>query len=108
MVQVFLNLGLNAIEAMPGGGTLTVRTRANGEEIRIDFADTGVGISNEIHSKIFDPFFTTKDDGLGLGLYNIRNIADAHDGRIEVESSPGKGSLLTVILPVRTPRESPH
>lgn len=108
LVQVFLNLGLNALEAMPHGGVLTVKTYTGEGEIRIEFADTGAGMDRELRSKIFDPFFTTKDSGLGLGLCIVHNIIDAHGGRIEVESSPAEGSLFTVNLPIRTPGELSH
>lgn len=101
LVQVLLNLGLNAIEAMPNGGTLTVRTSAAAGEIRVSFADTGEGMSEEVYSKIFTPFFTSKENGLGLGLCIAHSIISAHDGRIEVQSKPGAGSVITVVLPIR-------
>ncbi len=103
LIQVFINLGINALEAMPDGGTLTVKTHTVAGEIWIEFADTGVGITSHSNSKIFAPFFTTKDNGLGLGLYIVHNIVDAHDGRIEARSNDGGGSQFTVILPIRTP-----
>lgn len=105
LIQVFMNLGINAIEAMPDGGTLTVKTYTDNGEIRIEFADTGVGITSHSNSEIFAPFFTTKDNGLGLGLYIVHNIVDAHDGRIHAMSNEGGGSRFTVILPIRTPGE---
>lgn len=64
-----------------------------------------MGIDDETRLKIFDPFSTTKDNGLGLGLYIVHGIVDAHDGRIEVDSTPGVGTLFTVVLPIRTPAE---
>jgi signal transduction histidine kinase len=102
LLQVFLNLGLNALEKMPQGGTLSIRTRATQGEIKISFSDTGEGMSEEVISKIFTPFFSTKQQGLGLGLYIAYNIINAHDGRIEVQSKVGVGTVITVILPVRS------
>ena len=107
LIQVFLNLGLNALEAMPGGGALTVRSHLGAGGIRIDFQDTGDGMSDEISSKIFDPFFSTKEKGMGLGLCLAHNIVDAHGGRINVESTPKEGSTFTVVLPVRTHETGP-
>lgn len=99
--QVFLNLGLNALEKMPHGGTLTVRTSTAADQIEVSFIDTGEGMSEEIASKIFTPFFSTKEQGLGLGLYIAHNIINAHGGRIKVRSKPGAGTVITLILPVR-------
>ena len=102
LLQVFLNLGLNALEKMPQGGTLLVRTKVVLDEIRISFSDTGEGMSEEVVSKIFTPFFSTKQQGLGLGLYIAYNIINAHVGRIKVKSKVGFGTIITVILPVRS------
>lgn len=99
--QVFLNFGLNALEKMPHGGTLTVRTTASRGEIKVSFADTGEGMSKEVLSKIFTPFYTTKENGLGLGLYISQNIISAHGGRIEVQSKLNVGTTVAVLLPVR-------
>ena len=100
--QVFLNLILNAVQAMPGGGDLTVRTVLD-KEARIVFTvqDTGVGIAPENLPHIFDPFFTTKEvgQGTGLGLSVSYGIIKKHGGRITVDSAPGKGSTFAVILP---------
>jgi two-component system, sporulation sensor kinase E len=99
--QVFLNLVLNAIEAMPDGGHLEVRTRATQEPagVCISFADSGCGIAADALSQLFDPFYTTKADGLGLGLYVSNNIVEEHGGRIEVESKIEKGTTFDVWLP---------
>ncbi len=102
LLQVFLNLGLNALEKMPQGGTLLIKTRVAKGEIIVSFSDTGEGMSEEVISKIFTPFFSTKQQGLGLGLYIAYNIINAHDGRINVQSKVGTGTIITVVLPVRS------
>jgi signal transduction histidine kinase len=102
--QVFTNISLNAIQAMPLGGTLTVQTLLSEDkkELGIFFADTGSGISKENMKKLFTPFFTTKDKGkgVGLGLTISYGIVKRHEGRIEVKSELGKGSQFTVWLPL--------
>jgi len=100
LLQVFLNLGLNALDKMPDGGTLSIKTAAEKNIIRISFSDTGEGMTDETISKIFTPFFSTKQQGLGLGLYIANNIINAHSGNITVKSKIGAGSVITVILPV--------
>jgi len=99
--QAFVNIALNACEAMEGGGTLTVASRFLPEEgvVEVEFADTGVGIPPEHLSKIFDPFFTTKEKGTGLGLSVVYGIVDRHGGRIEVKSWVGKGTSVIVRFP---------
>jgi two-component system NtrC family sensor kinase len=98
--QVFLNLALNACEAMPEGGTLTVTTSVEKQWAIISFGDTGCGIKKEDLEKIFDPFYTTKPvgKGTGLGLSVSYGIIEQHEGRLEVESCEGKGTTFTVIL----------
>jgi two-component system NtrC family sensor kinase len=99
--QVFLNLFLNAMEAMPDGGTLGIRaTHADGS-VRVAVRDTGSGISPEHLDKIFEPFFTTKEagEGTGLGLSVSYSIVEKHGGRLEVESQAGQGTTFTVTLP---------
>ena len=105
LMHVLLNLGLNALEAMPNGGALTVGTHTDGEHIRIVFTDTGEGMTEEVRSKVFNAFFSTKDEGMGLGLSIAQNIAHAHRGRIETESQPGQGTSFTVWLPILTPAD---
>jgi signal transduction histidine kinase len=103
MRQVFLNIILNAIQAMPGGGELRVDTRNcgdNGQEgVEIRITDTGVGIPEELGKKVFQPFFTTKNEGTGLGLAIVYGIVREHNGRIDVESEVGKGTTFTIFLP---------
>jgi len=101
--QVFTNLIMNAIQAMPEGGTLTIRTSASDTQVKIDVQDTGIGISPENMRKLFTPFFTTKREvkGVGLGLAVSYGIIQRHRGRIEVQSKEGKGTTFTVYLPLR-------
>ncbi|WP_298270365.1 cache domain-containing protein [Geobacter sp.] len=103
--QVAINLILNAGAAMTKGGTLTVKTAPDGEGyVRVVFSDTGAGIAREDQEKIFEPFFTTKARGTGLGLAITKQIVEMHHGRIIIESEVGKGTDVTVRLPV-TPEE---
>ncbi len=102
--QVFVNIILNAAEAMTKGGVLTVTsgTSSSGEYLVIKIADTGPGISEEVRERIFDPFYTTKEHGTGLGLSISYGIVEQHGGTISVESSLGKGSTFVIQLPVLT------
>jgi two-component system NtrC family sensor kinase len=99
--QVFLGLAANALEAMEGRGTLTIRTRVVRGEVEVEFEDEGPGIPDEVLPRVFDPFFTTKPpgQGTGLGLAIAQGIAADHGGRLEVTSRPGKGSAFRVVLP---------
>jgi two-component system, NtrC family, sensor kinase len=97
--QVFLNLILNALDAMPNGGTLTVRTLAGSTVALVEVQDTGVGIPTAVRERLFEPFFTTKPTGTGLGLSISAHIVTQHGGQIEVESQEGQGSLFRVMLP---------
>ena len=101
--QVYINLILNAIQAMPEGGRLTIRTGTDGNWFKTEVQDTGYGISPENMRKLFKPFFTTKDKGkgVGLGLFVCSEIIRRHQGRIEVQSKKGKGTTFTVYLPLR-------
>lgn len=98
--QVFLNLLLNALDAMPNGGKIWVVTRNEGQAVRIQISDSGVGIESENLDKIFEPFFTTKPagKGTGLGLAVSHRIIEAHGGKIEVESQKSKGTTFTITL----------
>jgi signal transduction histidine kinase len=100
MKQVFMNLIKNAGEAMPDGGTLTVRTRREGPMLHVEVADTGCGISPENQARLFHEFFTTKDRGYGLGLHIVDTIVKRHGGTIEVESQVGEGTTFTLRLPI--------
>jgi two-component system, NtrC family, sensor kinase len=102
--QVFLNLFINAIQAMLDGGSLTIRAypSQDGEWLKVEVRDTGIGIAAEHLSRIFDPFYTTKQvgRGTGLGLSVTYGIVEKHGGHLEVESQKGKGSTFTVVLPL--------
>ena len=102
--QVILNLLLNAIQAMPGGGELTIGSRfsKDGFWAELTIRDSGPGIPPGDMDKLFDPFFSTKDGGIGLGLSIAHRIIDQHRGKIEVESSPGTGTLFVISLPAFT------
>jgi two-component system, cell cycle sensor histidine kinase and response regulator CckA len=117
--QVFMNLCVNARDAMPSGGTLTISTSVTGREglpprftqapaeryLAIGIADTGTGMDEKTRAKIFDPFFTTKgpSKGTGLGLALVHSIMQNHKGMIDVESAPGKGTVFRLYLPVAAP-----
>ena len=106
--QVFVNVILNAAEAMTKGGSLTIRSvrAADGQSIVVSLSDTGPGIPEEVRERIFDPFYTTKEHGTGLGLSISYGIVEQHGGTISVDSSLGKGSIFTIQLPILT-SESP-
>jgi signal transduction histidine kinase len=94
------NVVLNAFQAMPHGGKLTVRTKEIDNRFCIIVEDNGVGISEEKAARIFDPFFTTKSKGLGLGLALTKRVVEEHKGKVEFRSNEGKGSALAILLPV--------
>lgn len=105
LIQVLMALCLNALDAMADGGRLTIRTGrsiTNDREVFVSVADTGTGIAPRIQARIFDPFFTTKSvgRGTGLGLSICYGLVEAHHGRIEVQSEPGRGSVFSVLLPI--------
>jgi two-component system NtrC family sensor kinase len=102
MNQVFLNLITNAAQAIDGDGTLTIESKVVSNHVEISFADTGCGIPDDILPKIFDPFFTTKPvgEGTGLGLSIVHKILKGHGGSIKVRTTPKKGSVFTLTLPV--------
>jgi signal transduction histidine kinase len=109
LYRAFVNLFSNAVQAMPEGGLLKVRTTVmNGKgaaprlELRIQ--DTGPGIPRDLWGKIFNPFFTTREKGTGLGLAIVRSVIDSHQGEIEVESRNGEGTTMIIRLPLSASR----
>ena len=100
MERVFYNLVLNAAQATPAGGAVTVKIRAAGDTAEVAVIDRGAGIEPKNLKSIFNPFFTTKPEGVGLGLAIVAKIVDEHGGKIAVESEPGKGSIFRVLLPM--------
>jgi signal transduction histidine kinase len=105
--QVLVNLAVNAVQAMPAGGKLTLRTARSDDRISLVVEDTGTGMDEKVLKMIFMPFFTTKEvgQGLGLGLAVVHGIVSGHRGSIKVQSRPGEGSRFEVILPVSGPAE---
>ncbi len=99
--MAFLNIIQNAVQAMPNGGRLTVKSGVQYGKIFIEITDSGSGIPKEIGDRIFNPFFTTKDHGTGLGLAIVHKIIEAHDGKIEFKSRHGKGTTFIIRLPIK-------
>lgn len=99
--RVFSNLLLNALDAMRDGGTITLRTRSQGENIGIEIADTGSGLTPEERSRIFTPYYTSKQHGTGLGLAIVQSVISDHKGSVSVESELGKGTTFKINLPKR-------
>jgi signal transduction histidine kinase len=97
--QAFLNLAINACQAMPNGGSLRLVCAAARKQVEVRVEDTGVGIPPENLEKIFDLYFTTKHHGTGIGLSMVYRIIQLHDGEIEVRSTPGRGTTFRVLLP---------
>jgi two-component system NtrC family sensor kinase len=97
-----VNLVVNAIQAMPEGGTLRIATRAAGSHVVLTVEDTGVGMDRAVLEKVFTPFFTTKDihEGTGLGLPVVHGIVTSHGGTICVHSTPGQGTRFEICLPM--------
>jgi signal transduction histidine kinase/PAS domain-containing protein len=99
--DIFTNLIFNAVDAMPEGGGITIQTQMAGDQVRIIFSDTGTGMDEATRLRIFEPFFTTKMDiGTGLGLSTVYNTVTRWEGAIEVDSSPGEGTMFTLHFPI--------
>jgi signal transduction histidine kinase len=103
--QAFLNIVINALQATPSGGSVTIALNKEAAGLEISFRDSGSGIAPNNLQRIFEPFYTTKPEGTGLGLAVTRKIIEGHGGTLEIESDPGKGTAVTVRLPMqeRTP-----
>jgi PAS domain S-box-containing protein len=101
--QVFMNILSNAFSAIPGEGTITIRTWQEDKYVKVSIQDTGTGMTEKVKNRIFEPFFTTKDvgEGTGLGLSISYGIIQRHNGKIEVSSKVGKGSTFVITLPIR-------
>jgi two-component system sensor histidine kinase HydH len=99
MLQALLNLLLNAVQAMPDGGVLTVSAQAVRDRLELRVADTGRGIPRQDLERVFDPYFTTRNQGTGLGLATVRTIVEAHGGRVRIASEQGRGTEVTLDLP---------
>jgi two-component system NtrC family sensor kinase len=99
--QVFMNLLLNAADAMPDGGTLTLETAHDlpSQMLRITISDTGTGIDAAVISSIFQPFFTTKAKGTGLGLAITKRLVEEQEGQISIENKAGQGAQFTILIP---------
>ena len=98
--QAFMNIVLNAMDAMPEGGTLEIVTLQGADKVRIDVVDTGIGIPPEDLNQLFEPFFTTKSQGTGLGLANAKRVLEQHGGDIQGRSVVGKGTTISLWLPL--------
>jgi signal transduction histidine kinase len=101
LTQAFINLVINALQAVSKGGHVIVRTAARKTDVTIEFIDDGNGIAPENQDRIFEPYFTTRADGSGLGLWITQQIVHAHGGTLRVESATGKGAAFILTLPVR-------
>jgi signal transduction histidine kinase len=97
--QVVLNIVVNALDAMADGGTLRVAVDDDGNDVVLSIGDTGPGVDPKILAEIFDPFFTTKPAGTGLGLALVRKIVEQQGGRVALDSRPGEGTTVRVVLP---------
>jgi signal transduction histidine kinase len=95
-----MNIVLNAMDAMPEGGTLEILTLRGSDKVRIDVVDTGVGIPPEDLNRLFEPFFTTKSQGTGLGLANAKRVLEQHGGDIRSKSVVGQGTTMSLWLPL--------
>ncbi len=102
LYQAFLNILMNAMQAMPEGGSIFVEVSARGNALTIIFEDDGPGISDETLKKIWEPFFTTKDKGSGLGLSIVKKIIEGHGGEVAIENGPKKGAQVTLSLPLNS------
>ena len=100
MKQVFLNLIQNSVEAMPNGGKLIIQVKKLENKLEIEITDTGVGIPEDLKKQLFKPFFTTKKNSIGLGLLHSKNVVEAHNGELSLESQENEGTLIRIKIPL--------
>jgi CheY-like chemotaxis protein/anti-sigma regulatory factor (Ser/Thr protein kinase) len=106
LFEIFMNLILNAVDALSLGGTIEIRAEQRGQTVHTTFSDTGAGMDEEIRRRVFEPFFTTKANvGTGLGLSMVYGAISRWEGTIEVESQPGRGTTFTIDLPASQPKK---
>jgi signal transduction histidine kinase len=98
--QAFVNVLLNAVQAMPGGGRLRVGARRDGEAVRVELCDSGPGVPAELRQQVFEPFFTTRATGTGLGLAVVQRVVQDHRGEVRIEDAPGGGACFVIRLPL--------
>jgi signal transduction histidine kinase len=101
LYQAFLNILINAVQAMPDGGEIRIALNSASDQVTIFFDDQGHGVSEDIAEKIWDPFVTTKETGTGLGLSIVKKIIESHCGKIRIENLPGGGARVAIELPVK-------
>jgi two-component system sensor histidine kinase HydH len=100
LYQAFLNILINAMQAMPQGGKISIQICSSGNSVEIFFEDQGEGIAEDILEKIWDPFFTTKSKGTGLGLGIVKNIIESHGGTVQIANGSQSGARVTVKIPI--------
>lgn len=106
--QIILNLALNAVQATPSGGTVVLRASEAGKQVAIEVRDTGCGIPAELLVRVSDPFFTTKTKGVGLGLSISRQLCELNGGSLSIDSAPGYGTVIRILLPLAKTRHADH
>jgi two-component system sensor histidine kinase HydH len=105
ITQVLINLYINAVQAMPEGGLLSVNAQDQANGVVVTIGDTGIGMTEETKNKMFDPYFTTKNTGTGLGLALVQKVIEAHGGTIEVATRENSGTQFTIFLPRNSEKE---
>src|SRR5207244_8030573 len=101
--EMLTNLIFNAVDAMPEGGTITMRARVDGDHVLLTVTDTGIGMSEEVRRRCLEPFFSTKDQqGTGLGLSLVHATVQRHRGTLSVDSAPGRGTTVNLRLPINS------
>lgn len=104
--QIVINLALNAVQATPAGGAVVLRAAASGAQVAIEVSDNGCGIPAELLQRVSDPFFTTKTKGVGLGLSISRQLCELNGGRLTIDSAPGQGTVVSLLLPLAKTSQS--